>query len=183
MLRVAFVGIKFENLPQDIQHTISWRMAQLLETQDAFLLSKPEDLQIQNGQTRIAELVGNQDAASFFEFARQFQFDYIFSGALANRSSDAYGILLVGNLHRYDLATGQVNSYSLNVEYDQLGNELLKFKQAYIDLLPNAKAGQKIWSKLFIGGIIVGAAVLVRYLAGSAKGGEESQRDRIPGDN
>ncbi|MGH7455902.1 MAG: hypothetical protein ACRENG_31385, partial [bacterium] len=47
--RVAFVGIRFENLPQDLQHTISWRLAQLLEAQDIFLLSKPDSLRIQYG--------------------------------------------------------------------------------------------------------------------------------------
>ncbi|MFQ5750948.1 MAG: hypothetical protein ACE5HI_03040, partial [bacterium] len=87
-LHVAFVGFKFENLPKDIQDMLTSRMSAILETQESILLTKPEGAQLAFGRNKMIELIENQDMESFLAFAEQYQFDYVFSGILANQNSD-----------------------------------------------------------------------------------------------
>lgn len=182
--RVAFVGVKFENLPPDIQELLIWRITGILEKHASFVLTKPDELQIAYGRKNSADLLDKQDPASFGALAKALQFDYVFSGILANQSTDKNQILLVGQLNRYDFKTGKINTFKISHDHEQFGNALIAFKEQYLDTLPAAKdSGSSIWSRVIVGGIILAGVVAVSFLIRTVRGGGESEnRDPQPGD-
>ncbi|MFQ5823357.1 MAG: hypothetical protein ACE5JB_04810 [bacterium] len=180
-LQVAFVGLKFENLPQDIQDKLTSRMNAILETQKSISLTKPEGARITFGRKTIAELIENQDAESFLEFAEQYQFDYVFSGFLATQSHDDNRILLVGELNRYDLANSHINRYKINKDYEKIGSELNQFKQQYVKSMVKLEdSGKNPWSILLIGGIIIAGTLTLRFGLGSLLNeGEDTETTKV----
>ncbi|MCI0698909.1 hypothetical protein L0337_43775 [candidate division KSB1 bacterium] len=170
--RAAFAGIYFENVPPDIQEILLWRITGILETQSSFVLTKPNAVQLQYGQVKTAAFLRQQNAEAFADLARELQLDHVFSGALANRSTDNSRILLVGQLHRYDHKAGQVKTFEINHDYEQFGNALIAFKERYVDNLPAAKdAKSKVWSRVLAGGAIIAGVVAITLMIGGAGGG------------
>jgi hypothetical protein len=178
--RAAFAGINFENVPPDIQEILRWRILGILETQSAFLLAKPNAVELQYGQAKTAAFLQQQNLEAFAELARGLQADHVYSGALANRSADNSRILLVGQLHRYDRHSGQVKTFEINHDYEQFGNALIAFKERYVDHLPAAQGSKaKVWSRIFAGGAILAGVVAITLLIGGAGGGE-GEENRPP---
>jgi hypothetical protein len=161
-LKVALVGIKFRDLPLDIQDILLWRLTAILEAEEAFVLTKPDAAQIAYGREKLSELLEKQDIESFRAFATQFGFNYVFAGQFANQSPDENQIRLVGEFVRFDLATELTNRYEINESYDKFGNRLVSFKQEYVT--PVAKlddSGFDLWPILLLGGLAVAGAVAI----------------------
>ena len=177
-IRVAFVGIKFKNVPEQIREIISWRMTAILDTQESLILTKPDAARIVYGRKKMSELIEKQSLEAFLSFAEQYKFDHVFSGNLVNQSADSDKVFLVGELSRYDLATGNTNTYKISKDYDKFGNELIKFKEQYVEsLLNNKDSERQPWSLLVVGGIAIAAVIVTGVLlsAGGAKGNESEQ--------
>ncbi len=177
-IRVVFVGIKFKNVPEQIREIISWRMTAILDTQESLILTKPDAARIVYGRKKMSELIEKQSLEAFLAFAEQYKFDHVFSGNLVNQSADSDKVFLVGELSRYDLATGNTNIYKISKDYDKFGNELIKFKEQYVEsLLNNKDSERQPWSLLVVGGIAIAAVIVTGVLlsAGGAKGNESEQ--------
>lgn len=175
-LHVAFIGIKFENVPKDIQDLLVARINAMLETQKSIVLTKPEGARTAFGRKRITELIEFQDVESVLEFAEQYQFDHVFSGYLTNPSSDNDRLFLVGELNRYDLFAGHINRYKINQQYDKIGNELDQFNEQYVKTLISLKdSGRSLWSVLLVGGLVVAGVLTFRLALGSVGGEEETE--------
>jgi hypothetical protein len=175
-LRVAFLGIKFVNVPQETQDSLLWRITAMLESEKSFVLTKPDAFRITYGREKLAELVEKQDPQSFLEFARQFQFDHVFSGFLTNDSSDENRPFLVGELNRYDLRTGHVNTYKIRQDYDKIGDDLVRFREQYVKALSIAKNPQRNpWSIVLVAGIVVAAVIAFSSLGGGGGQGESGE--------
>jgi hypothetical protein len=165
---VAFIGIKYENVSPDIQDVISWRMAAIIETQKTLIVTKPDAARIVHGRSKIAELLEKQDVPSFLTIAEKLGFDHVFAGRLTNQSEDADQTFLVGELNRFDLATQEIHTYKINHDYERFGNELVNFKEQYVEHLVTTDKGRGMrWSLLFAGGIVIVAALTIRLALGS----------------
>ncbi len=166
-LQVAFVGLKFENVPERIRDTLSWRMAAILESQESLSVVTPDAAVVLYGRDKLAALVDRQEFESFLAFARRFQFDHVYSGTLANQSPDSNRVFLVGELNRYDLSTGSVNTFKINKDYNQFGNDLVRFKKDYVDaLVTDGDSRKSLWTV----GILLGALIAAVIIVGSAGG-------------
>ncbi|MFQ6113607.1 MAG: hypothetical protein ACE5NG_05895 [bacterium] len=175
-LQVAFVGFRFDNVPQDVQDMLVARINEMLETHPSIVLTKPEGARAAFGRKRITELIEFQDAESFLAFAKQYEFDYVFSGYFANQSSDNNQIFLVGELNRYDLSGGHVNRYRINKDYDKIGSELDQFKKQYIKTLIKVEdSGPSLWPVLLMGGIVVAGLLTFRFALGGVGGEEQTE--------
>jgi hypothetical protein len=182
--RAAFAGINFDNVPPDMQEILLWRIAGIMETQSSFLLTKPNSVQLHYGQAKTAAFLRQQNLEAFADLARELQLDHVFSGALANQSSDNSRILLVGQLNRYDHKTGQIKIFEINHDYEQFGNALIAFKERYVDNLPAAQDSKsKVWSRVFAGGAIIAIVVGIALLIGGAGGGEGEEKKPPKEDN
>ena len=171
-IRVAFLGLKLENLPKEIREVVLWRMNAILETESSILLTKPEAVQLQFGQELIADLVELQQPESFLAFAGKNAFDFVFSGVLTNDSRDENEIFLSGELHRYDVASQHTNRYLINNSMAEFGNELVAFKDKYVRTISKGThSSVNPLTILLAGGITIAAIFLMR--AGFRGGGRD----------
>ncbi len=181
-LRIAFVGLKFKNLPQDIQDILTARLNAILENQNSIILTKPEGARLAFGRKKITDLIEYQECETFLEFAREYQFDHVFSGILENQSSDNDQTLLVGELNRFDLSDGQINRFKINRDYARIETDLNHFNNQYVkSLIKIESTGRKPWTVLLIGGIVVASLLALRVGIGAAFGDSEGG-DPVPSD-
>ena len=182
--KVALIGIKFVNVPQQTEDIISWRMAAILELHNSFFLTKPDPAKIVYGRNEMDELLTKQEVELYQQFAKQFGFDHVFSGKLTNQSPDSSQVFLVGELSRFDLATGELNHYEIHTAYDNFGNELVAFKEQFVESVAiDKRNGRSPWALVFAGGLVVATIVTLGLAFGSAAGGSEDTDPGTGGDN
>lgn len=182
-VRAIFLGIKFENLPQDVQETLSFRISEILEYQKQFSLTKSDAARNEYGYNTIVNLVENQNSEAILAFAKDHQFDFVYSGALKNASSSEGMIQLSGELIRYDVVNNQEHRYTIDSDYAQIGNSLLDFSDKYVQTLPEVKRKSNILGSLLIGGLILVGVAAISLAIGRAGGGGEGGGERpTPGD-
>ncbi len=182
--KIALIGIKFDNVPQETEDIISWRMEAILDKENSFFLTKPNEANIAYGRNKIAELLNKQEVELFQQFAERFGFEYVFSGKLTNQSPDSGQVFLVGELSRFDLATSKINRYNIRTEYKKFGNELVSFKDQYVEsLIQGNESGRNPWSFVVAGGLVVATILSLRLAFGNAAGGDEGTDPGTGGDN
>lgn len=160
--RVALVGMKFEKVPEDVQNILLWRMTAILESHESLILTKPDAVRIAYGPEKLAELLEKQGAESFGAFAQKYQFDYVFCGRLTNQSDDKNQVWLVGDLVRYDTATGLINDYEIDALYEKFGNNLVKFREQYVtSIVSTQDSGLNPWPIILVGGLVVAGAIAI----------------------
>ena len=177
-VRVIFLGIKFRDVPQKVQDIITWRMNAILESEERFLLTKPDGAAILYGQNTIENLLEKQDLALILEFAEKHHFDYVYSGELTNEGRDGEEIFLVGELNRFDIATKTKNVYKVNQSYERFGNDLINFRDNYVYKTVVDEFSAKPW---IVGGLIV-AAVIASAILISTGGGMGNEKEKEPVD-
>ncbi|MFQ5650599.1 MAG: hypothetical protein ACE5IY_11710 [bacterium] len=172
-IRAAFIGLDCDDLPQEIEETLAWRINAILESEDALLMTKPDAARIAYGREKLAALLAQQDSEAFRTFADKYQFDHVFSGRLRNTAAEGEPVHLVGELTRYDLATGSLNTYMIDTSYEKVGNDLVRFKEQYVrSLFSPKKKGLSPWPILLLGGTLI-AGVVAFSLKGESSGGGE----------
>ncbi|MDZ7363010.1 MAG: hypothetical protein ONB46_20160 [candidate division KSB1 bacterium] len=168
---VAFLGIKFDEVPPDLQKRLLERMTETIESNSSVRLIEPDDVAKTIGAEKITQLLAQPDTAALRGLAGQLQVDYIIAGRLANRSEESQRVLLVGELNRFDRATNMLHRFEVLKYYDNFGVELLKFKQEYVETMAPAQTSGKLsWVWLVIGGITllgIGAMALSSIKAGA----------------
>lgn len=182
-VRAVFLGLKFENVPKDIQETLIFRMNEILEYQKQFSLTKPDAAMREYGHANISDLIESQNDSAIIAFAKDFQFDFVYSGFLTNIKPDENKILLSGELIRFDIASQKSHRFTVKSEYAQIGNSLLDFSDRYVQTLPEIKKKSNILGNLLLGGLILLGVAAISLAIGGAVGGDESGGERpSPGD-
>ena len=172
--KVALIGIKFVNVPQQTKDIISWRMAAILELHASFFLTKPDQAKIVYVRNEMDELLTKQEVELYQQFAKQFGFEHVFSGKLTNQSPDSSRVFL-----GFDLATGELNHYEIHTAYDNFGNELVAFKEQFVESVAiDKRNGRSPWSFVVAGGLVIATILSLRLAFGNAAGGSE---DTDPG--
>jgi hypothetical protein len=168
---VAFLGIKFDEVPPDLQKRLLERMMETIESNSSVRLIKPDDVARTIGAEKIAQMLAQPDTISMRGLAEQLQANYIIAGRIANRSQEPQRVLLVGELNRFDRATNMLHRFEVLKYYDNFGVELVKFKQEYVETMGPAKSSGKLsWIWLVVGGITllgIGAMALSSIKAGA----------------
>lgn len=170
-VRVAFAGIKFEDLPEEIEKRIFDRLQDQLGSESSLELIKPAEIQETIGSEKMIAFFDQLDAASFSTLAEELQADYVFAGHLANNSRDSGRILLVGELFRYDRDSNLRHKFEVLKYYDTFGVELFKFRHEFVKtIVPEEQSKSGILPYLLLAGVAaVGIATfaLVKIDAGS----------------
>jgi hypothetical protein len=180
-VKVAFAGIKFDDVPDEARDRLAQRVQELLEKESSFQLAKPGELEKQLGKEKLADFWAQPESAAFRTLADELQTDYLFAGRLANQSREANRILLVGELVRFDRAAGILNKFEVLKYYDHIGVELLKFQEEFVKTIvpPNA-GGSKILPFIVLGGVTL--AGIVALVLSTSKSGAEGEGGGSGGD-
>lgn len=181
--KIALIGIKFVDVPQQTRDIISWRMAAILDLKNSFYLTKPDEAKIVYGRNKMAELLAKQEVELYQQFAKQFGFAHVYSGKLTNQTPDSSQVFLVGELSRFDLATGELNHYEIHTAYDNFGNQLVAFKKQFVESVAiGQRTGRSPWSFVILGGLVVATVLSLRLALGN-KSGESGTDPGTGGDN
>ncbi len=178
-VRVAFVGIKFEEMPKDVQERILERVREAIESQAGLQFIKPAEAEKALGPEKIAAFFNQPDSAAFRALIDGLQADFLIAGRIANQSRDPKRILLVGEISRFDRATNLFHKFEILKYYDNFGVELVKFKQEYVETMnPTATSGKQKWVWLVLGGVTI--AGIVAMTLSSIKAGAEGEGSPAP---
>ncbi len=178
-VKVAFLGIKFDDMPDETRDRVLARVQELLEKESSFHLAQPGELEKQLGKEKLAGFFAQPDSAAFRTLAEELQVDYLFAGRLANQSREANRVLLVGELDRFDRAAGILNKFEVLKYYDNIGVELLKFQEEFVKtILPSNAGSNKALPFIVLGGVTL--AGIVALVLSSSKSGSEGD-GRGPG--
>jgi len=169
-IKVAFVGLQFEHLPKEVREKILRRVEDLLKAQSSFQLQDPEKVEALLGAEIVAKLLKHPAQSDFVELAGKLQVDHIFGGKISNNAREGAKILLVGELYRYDRASNLRHKFEILKYYDNIGVELIKFKEEFIKtIVSEAKTGPRILPILVLGGVVLAGILSFAFI--SAKGG------------
>jgi acetolactate synthase small subunit len=178
-VRVAFLGVKFEGTPEDIEKRLYTRYKNLLEDQSSFILKRPEDVRIALGGEQVEALLDKPDSLSYKEAAEKLGVDHIFSGRIADHSREEARVLLVGAFYRYDKKLDLLHKFEILKYYDTIGVELVKFDQEYVQTIVPVNTQKKVlWPWLVVAGLGVvslAALALVGFKAGADGESEQGE--------
>ncbi|MFQ5639116.1 MAG: hypothetical protein ACE5IR_14125 [bacterium] len=176
-VRVAFAGVKFEDLPEDIEKRIFDRLKNQLSRSSLELIN-PSDVQAAIGSEKMEAFFDKLDHASFSALAEKLQVDYVFAGHIGNNSRDPERILLVGDLFRYDRVSNLKHRFEILKYYDNIGVELLKFRQEFVRTIePEEQVKSKFAPYLLLAGIAaVGIATFAFVKVSTKNEGQPGQR-------
>jgi hypothetical protein len=181
-VKVAFAGIKFDDVPAEVRDRVLERVQELLEQEASFQLMKPPEVEKILGAEPLANFFADSDSAAFRALANALQTDYVFAGRIANQSREADRVLLVGELDRFDHAANILNKFEVLKYYDNFGVELVKFREEFVKtIVPANTGGSKSLPFIVLGSItVVGivALVLSSGKEGSQGEGEISEPTR-----
>ncbi|MCI0690732.1 hypothetical protein L0337_01850 [candidate division KSB1 bacterium] len=180
-VKVAFVGIKFDDVPDEARDRVLERVQELLEKESSFQLAKPDELEKQLSKEKLADFFAQPDSAAFRTLADELQVDYLFAGRIANQSREANRVLLVGELVRFDRAAGILNKFEVLKYYDHIGVELLKFQEEFVKtIVPSNAGGNKALPFIVLGGVTL--AGIVALVLSTSKSGSEGEGGGSGGD-
>ncbi len=169
-IKVAFVGLDFENLPKGVADRILQRVEDLLKAQSSFQVKDWKSVEEALGAEAVAKILKHPDQSTFSELANELQVDYIYGGNISNTAREGEKILLVGELYRYDRASNLRHKFEVLKYYDNFGVELLKFRQEFVKtVVSEAKTGPKILPILVLGGVVLAGILSFAFI--TAKGG------------
>lgn len=175
-VKVAFVGIKFEEIQNDVQTQILEKVTGILASELSLQILKPEEVQGIVGSEKVAEILNIQDKASFVTLAEELGVDYIFAGMLANNSRDPNRILLDGEIKRFHRATQGILRFEVLTYYENFEIELWNFKKNYLDTIVATKETDKskeIWPLVVLGGLAVAGIIAYKTVGKSSASDKE----------
>ncbi len=170
-VKVAFLGIKFDDMPADVRDKVLQRVQELLEKESAFELTKPQEVEKKLGAEKLAQFFVQPDSAAFRALTEELQTDYLFAGSIANQSREPTRVLLVGELVRFDRATNILNKFEVLKYYDNFGVELLKFQEEFVKSIVPVNQGGKVLPFIVLGGVTI-AGIVALVLSTSRQGAE-----------
>ena len=179
-IKVAFVGLDFENLPKGVADRVLQRVEDLLKAQSSFQVKDWKSVEEALGAEAVATLLKHPDQSTFSELANELQVDYIYGGNISNTAREGEKILLVGELYRYDRASNLRHKFEVLKYYDNFGVELLKFREEFVKtIVSEAKTGLKILPILVLGGVLLAGILSFVFITaeGGAGGGGISDPD------
>jgi len=180
-VRVAFLGLKFADLALDIQARLLERVTEVLASKTGLEIINPAELQKTIAPEKIAQWLDQQDSSAFRMVAEQLQAAYVVAGNLTNQSRDSSRVLLAGELHRFDRATNVLHKFEILKYYENLGVELVKFKQEYVETMAAPESPKKAsWAWLVLVGITATGiiALAVSFASAGGQGGESTGGER-----
>jgi len=183
-VRVAFLGVKFDDVHPALQRKILADLLRLMEEKRELDVLAPPHVADLIGSERVERLVQGMHSDSLLAVGTELNADYVFTGVLANTSRDSSRIVLAGSVNRYDRATKK--SYTLEIlrlvknpqEFYEFREDLRKIDDEFILTILPKEGGSSIVPMLIIGAIaLVG---IIALLLGTGKAGGQGDLPSDP---
>lgn len=170
--RVAFIGMYFENVPENVRDSVIERLQRLLSTQEGLAFVPPEEVKNNITDTLLERAIRYADQEAFLEIASKLDLDYVYGGNLANQSRTPSRVLLVGELYRADRKLGILNRFEMATYLEHLGEDLATFQKEYVKTaVPAAPPKKTLWPWLVVAGVAI-AGIIAMTLTSSRFGAE-----------
>lgn len=181
-VKVAFLGIKFENISEEFKKRLLERMSNLLNAEPSFYIMDSKKVKEIVGEKKVAALLNQASPDSYQDIANQLEVDHIFAGNIANQSRDDSRVLLVGELTRYDRSSNLHHRFELLKYYENVGVEFVKFNKEYIETIRLVEFQKKtLWPWLIIAGVAVAGLISWSLVSSSSSSeGGISQPPDVP---
>ena len=178
-VRVGFLGVRFEGLPEKVRDKIQNDFLAMLEIEPAFKVQTPSDIRKSLGAERVDRLLNGLDPDSLLYLCSDLGIDHLYAAKIENQSKDSSKIILVGSFNRYDRLTGATYSYSMLKYYDDFPEELRTIKEQFIlTVIPRQESILTKWPFFVVAGLaVVGIFILILSRTG---GGEVGDRPVEP---
>ena len=155
-LSVALMAIRFENVPDEVREGIDDRLSSLFTSESAMDVTKQPGID----NMIASELLNNGGMGGSLEalagLAEKLEVEYIYGGHISNNNTDSKRVLLVGELWRYDRATGLRHTFEILKYYENFGVELLRFRNEFVrTVVAERNTGPKILPFLVLAGVAV----------------------------
>ncbi len=180
LVKVAFVGVRFENLKTEIQNRIESDILRLMVEEKTLEVLPPQEVVRLVGRDKVMELENNLSKDSLLALAASLQVDYVFAGQLRNESSDTNRTLLAGRIVRVDRPTSLMYTLEVVRYYEEFSQDLVKIKLEFVTTIvpPPQSFFLRHWPVLVLGGIAV--AGMIALILGVGRGASESGEQGSP---
>lgn len=173
-VRVAFLGVRFENVDTETEHYFTKNILELLTRDKALDVVPPAEARQRLSESRIVGIFSNPVKDSLLALSEDLQVDYLFLGELSNQSRDPQRPLLVGTFLRFDRSNGANYVLEIAVFRQSLFEEIIKINEQLVKPIlppPDEPFFKRYLVLIIIGGITIGGLILL--LLSSGKGGGE----------
>ena len=178
-VRVGFLGVRFEGLPEKVQDKIQNDFLAMLEIEPTFKVHTPSDLKTLLGEERVDRLLNGLQEDSLVYLCSLLNLDYLFGSKIHNQSKDSNQIILVGSFNRFDRSTSAAYSYEIKRFYNDFPEELRTIKEQFIlTIIPRSESIFSKWPFILVAGLAVVGMFLLFFTKTSA--GEEGARPPEP---
>lgn len=144
-VRVALLGIAFENIPEAEQQEILNRLSAVIDVHEKIEFIAPEDLQddaISNIDFK--QWSQNPEESRQAEIADLLNVDHLYWGWLENPRGEDREILLDGSLHRFDLHSERSYSMSILGELSTYDETLERFQHHMVEtVIPQVEEAEE----------------------------------------
>ncbi|MEP1152670.1 MAG: hypothetical protein JXR20_09150 [Balneola sp.] len=173
VVRVAYIGIEFEGVSNDIQDNINKKVSSILKAEGAFFYKSKENIEEvvdQNLRKRLSMAPVKEDLQ---KIGNELYVDHLFLGFLENQSNTDNSIILNGYIIRYDVASDILYTLDIKSFYEELNEELEKFDEQLVQTIkPKKKKG--FIARHLPGIIMIGITIVASVLLLGSTGGQGS---------
>jgi len=154
-LKVAFLGLEFENLPESIQNDITDQLHRMLTRESSLqVLGEDELKDMLPANSNGINYYRNPGEKSLSELALKLDVDYIYGGYLSNNNRSSDRVLLVGEFYRYDRASNLRHKFEVLKYYEDLNGELTEFQAEFVrSIVGGEDGGFKLLPLIVLAGI------------------------------
>ena len=173
VVRVAYIGIEFEGVSNDIQDNINKKVSSILKAEGAFFYKSKENIEEVVDQDLRKRLSMTPIKEDLQKIGKELYVDHLFLGFLENQSNTDNSIILNGYIIRYDVATDILYTLDIKSFYEELNQELEKFDEQLVQTIkPKNKKG--FIARHLPGIIMIGVTIVASVLLLNSTGGQGS---------
>lgn len=173
VVRVAFIGIEFEGVSNDIQDDINKRVSSILKAEGTLFYKSEENVKTAVDQDLRKRMSMAPVKMDLKKIANDLFVDHVFVGFLENQSNTDNSTILNGYIVRYDVSSDILYTLDIKSFYENLNEEMVKFNEQLVQtILPKKKKG--FISRYLPGIIMIGITIVASVLLLRSTGGQGS---------
>lgn len=142
-IKVAFVGINFDQVSTELQKDILRHINSMLHSETSLEVLKPEEINALVRKEELEKLFENFDLQAFKKVAEHLKVDHLFAGKISQQNQSDDRAIIIGELKRFDRNTELLHKFEILTYQDKLGVTLLKFKKEYIKTIASKQKKTK----------------------------------------
>lgn len=174
IIRVAFLGMHFEGIENDIQEAITQRTSAVLKADGKVYYKSETEIDNALDDELKQRILLSPIKEDLKEAAEKLYTDYIYVGFLQNQSNNASETILNGYIIRYDVASDIMYTLEIKSFYESYAQELEKLDEQLVQTItPKKKKGflaRHLPGVIIVGATIVAAVFLLKGTKGQSSG-------------